>query len=246
MLMGLDEQPGVLVGYGPIPAPLAREIAAQGIWRRLLTDPESGALLDHGRSTYIPPAGLADFVRARDLYCRNPICGQRAATADLDHTIPWPEGTTSAHNLYAACRHDHLVKTFAPGRSSNTPTGLSPGPPPPGTRTPATPTTTAPTRRPTPQPRTPQPRAHRPPTPPDTTHPSAANRRSDRTMTDHEAASVTSSVLWAAHALLRSAQQNWRPDLGGGADQRLISVNGLPRARPVRPGPRRRPWGARS
>ncbi|MGQ0774514.1 MAG: DUF222 domain-containing protein [Pseudonocardiales bacterium] len=115
-LMGLDEQPGELVGFGPIPAPLAREIAAEGTWRRLLTDPASGTLLDYGRTTYTPPAGLADFVRARDLYCRNPICGQRAATADLDHTIPWDGGgTTSEHNLYAACRHDHLMKTHAPG-----------------------------------------------------------------------------------------------------------------------------------
>jgi len=116
MLLGLDEQPGELVGYGPIPASLAREIAAEGTWRRLLTDPASGTLLDYGRRTYTPPDGLADFVRARDLYCRNPICGQRAATADLDHTVSWADGgTTSDRNLYAACRHDHRLKTFAPG-----------------------------------------------------------------------------------------------------------------------------------
>lgn len=114
-LMGLDDQPGELVGHGPIPADLAREIAAEGTWRRLLTDPVSGALLDHGRSTYRPPAGLADFVRTRDLYCRHPGCGQRAATADLDHTVPYPQGTTSEHNIGAYCRHHHLVKTFASG-----------------------------------------------------------------------------------------------------------------------------------
>ncbi|MGH3997151.1 MAG: DUF222 domain-containing protein [Pseudonocardiaceae bacterium] len=116
MLLGLDEQPGELVGYGPIPADLAREIAVEGTWRRLLTDPVSGALLDYGRTTYTPPAGLADFVRARDVYCRNPICRQRAATADLDHTIAWDDGgTTCQHNLWAGCRHDHRLKTFAPG-----------------------------------------------------------------------------------------------------------------------------------
>ncbi|MGH4025821.1 MAG: DUF222 domain-containing protein [Pseudonocardiaceae bacterium] len=115
-LMGLDDQPGELAGYGPIPATLAREIAADGIWRRLLTDPASGTLLDYGRSTYTPPAGLADFVRARDQYCRNPICGQRATTADLDHTMAWADGgTTSADNLYACCRRNHLVKTHVPG-----------------------------------------------------------------------------------------------------------------------------------
>lgn len=115
MLMGLDDTPAELVGHGPIPADLAREIASGGTWRRLLTDPQSGTLLDHGRTTYTPPVGLADHVRARDLYCRSPICNQRAATADLDHTIPYPDGPTSQHNLYAGCRHDHRTKTHAPG-----------------------------------------------------------------------------------------------------------------------------------
>jgi hypothetical protein len=154
MLMGLDEEPGELVGYGPIPAALAREIAAEGTWRRLLTDPVSGALLDYGRTTYTPPAGLADFVRARDVHCRRPGCGQRAATADLDHAVPWPDGPTSESNLHSYCRHDHLVKTFAPGWKVlpnpdgtvtwTTPTGHTytsqpydyrpnPGPDPPGT-----------------------------------------------------------------------------------------------------------------
>jgi hypothetical protein len=117
MLLGLDEQPAELVGYGPIPASLAREIAAGGTWRRLLTDPVSGTLLDYGRTTYIPPVGLADFVRARDVYCRFPTCQQRAATADLDHTIPYEarSGSTSEHNLYAGCRHHHRLKTHAAG-----------------------------------------------------------------------------------------------------------------------------------
>jgi hypothetical protein len=116
MLLGLNDEPGELVGHGPVPADLAREIAAQGTWRRLLTDPASGALLDYGRTTYTPPAGLADFIRARDLHCRNPICCQPAACADLDHTIPYqPQGTTSQHNLHASCRHHHRLKTHAPG-----------------------------------------------------------------------------------------------------------------------------------
>jgi hypothetical protein len=115
MLLGLDDQPGELVGYGPIPADLAREIAAEGTWRRLLTDPASGTLLDYGRTTYTPPAGLADFIRARDMHCRFPTCGQRATTADLDHTIPYPDGETSEHNLHASCRHHHRLKTHTPG-----------------------------------------------------------------------------------------------------------------------------------
>lgn len=41
-LFGLDEQPGELAGYGAISAEQARELAAQGTWRRILTDPPPG------------------------------------------------------------------------------------------------------------------------------------------------------------------------------------------------------------
>jgi len=54
-LARLDNQPAELNGYGPIPADLARRIAADGTWRRILTEPVSGAILDYGRSTYRPP-----------------------------------------------------------------------------------------------------------------------------------------------------------------------------------------------
>lgn len=110
-ILGADDQPGELAGYGPIPAALAREVAADGVWRRLITDPMSGTVLDHGRTTYHPPAGLADFVRARDRHCRFPTCRQPATTADLDHIVAFDDGgTTSADNLHAVCRHHHRLK----------------------------------------------------------------------------------------------------------------------------------------
>ena len=73
------------------------------IWKRLVTDPLSGALLDHGRTTYRPPAALADFVRARDVHCRQPICRRRAIDSELDHTIAYAGdgGHTAEHNCTA-------------------------------------------------------------------------------------------------------------------------------------------------
>jgi hypothetical protein len=109
-LLGLDDQPAELAGHGPIPASLARTLAADATWRRLLTDPVSGALLDVGRTTYRPPAALADHVRARDRTCRFPGCRQPAARCDLDHLTPYPAGPTADHNLYALCRHHHRLK----------------------------------------------------------------------------------------------------------------------------------------
>jgi hypothetical protein len=115
-LIGADDQPAELVGHGPIPASLAREVAADGVWRRLVTEPLSGTLLDHGRTTYHPPAGLADFVRARDVYCRFPGCRRRAADAELDHVIAWSDGgTTCEQNLHGYCTGHHRLKTHAPG-----------------------------------------------------------------------------------------------------------------------------------
>lgn len=111
-LLGLADSPGELAGYGPIPAGVARALAADGEWRRLVTDPVGGALLDYGRRTYAPPAALAEFVRARDGSCRFPGCSVPADRCDLDHNRPFHAGgTTSADNLAALCRRHHRLKT---------------------------------------------------------------------------------------------------------------------------------------
>ncbi|MEV6237057.1 DUF222 domain-containing protein [Lentzea sp. NPDC051838] len=109
-LMGLSEQPGELAGYGPISADLARELAADATWRRLLTDPVSGAPLEFGTSTYRPPAALRRFIWTRDRTCRFPGCMRPSHESDLDHTIPFPKGPTSEANLGAFCRYHHRVK----------------------------------------------------------------------------------------------------------------------------------------
>ena len=109
-LMGLDEQPGELAGYGPIPAAVARDIAAGGTWKRLLTDPVTGMLVDYGRNSYRPSAALADFVRARDHRCVFPGCSRPADACDIDHRRPWPDGPTSEENLECLCRHHHRLK----------------------------------------------------------------------------------------------------------------------------------------
>ncbi|HEY9390797.1 MAG TPA: DUF222 domain-containing protein [Mycobacteriales bacterium] len=111
-LTGADNKPGTLDGYGPIPAAFARAIASDptGVWKRLVTDPVDGTLVEHSRKTYRPPAALDDFIRARDGQCRFPGCQRSAQHADLDHTIPWPKGPTTAGNLGALCRHHHRLK----------------------------------------------------------------------------------------------------------------------------------------
>jgi hypothetical protein len=111
-LIGVDDRPAHLEGYGPITAEVARRLAADGVWRRLLTDPASGAVLDVGRQRYLPPAELAEHVIVRDQTCRFPTCGRSAEGCDLDHTIPWEHGgVTSAANLGPLHRGHHNDKT---------------------------------------------------------------------------------------------------------------------------------------
>jgi hypothetical protein len=119
-LLGLDDQPGELAGLGPIPAEQARALAAGGIWRRLVTDPLTGAVLDVGRTRYKPPQPMAEHVLARDSVCVAPGCSVPAHRCDLDHTTEYhgrpangaPEqGTTSADNLGPLSHHCHRLKT---------------------------------------------------------------------------------------------------------------------------------------
>ncbi|HEU5008417.1 MAG TPA: DUF222 domain-containing protein [Jatrophihabitantaceae bacterium] len=108
-LLGMDEQPAEIDGYGPIPADLARRLAADpsGTWRRLVTD-ELGHLIDYGRTTYEPLADLAQFVIARDRTCRAPGCERPAAKSDLHHVHWWSRGgNTNSANIVAACERIH-------------------------------------------------------------------------------------------------------------------------------------------
>jgi hypothetical protein len=112
-LLGLADNPAELPGYGPLPAAVARDLAADATWRRLVTDPVTGHLLDYGHTTYRAPQPLADYLTTRDRHCTFYGCHQPAIHADLDHAIPYtqPGGHTSAANLVPLCRRHHRLKT---------------------------------------------------------------------------------------------------------------------------------------
>ncbi len=111
-LLGLAENPGQLAGYGAIPASVARQLASDANWKRFITEPQSGNLLDFGRESYQPPQALKDFLIARDRTCRFPGCRRSALLSDLDHAQSWGEGgVTSPDNIGALCRRHHRLKT---------------------------------------------------------------------------------------------------------------------------------------
>jgi len=98
---------------GVIDGALARRLARDGRWRRIITDPQTGAPTDIGTRTYRPPAAMRRRVRKRDRTCRAPGC-TRTAWLDLDHVDPWHAdgsgGATSDANLEGLCKRHHLAK----------------------------------------------------------------------------------------------------------------------------------------
>jgi len=117
-LLGLDDQPAQLTGYGPITAQAARRLAADesGTWRRLLTDPDTGALLDISERHYRPAQRLRDFVNARDEVCAFPTCNQPGYRCEYEHLEPFSQGgRTCRRNGALACRRHNLCKRSSDG-----------------------------------------------------------------------------------------------------------------------------------
>jgi hypothetical protein len=116
-LLGVDDTPGELIDRSnTVPASLAREIAARPgtLFYRLLTDPR-GNLLDVTQLGRFPSRLLGHAIDVRDGTCRWNTCTTPADRCDCDHTLPAPEGPTSAANLGADCRRHHRAKTHAAG-----------------------------------------------------------------------------------------------------------------------------------
>ncbi|NHC13057.1 DUF222 domain-containing protein [Motilibacter deserti] len=124
-LLGLSERPGELAGYGPIPAPVVRELASDGAWKRWLVEPQTGELLDVGATTYRPSARLAAFVTARDRTCRGPGSGQPADQSDLDHIEPYDGANTKRDNLQPLRRRWHNAKTHGGWEATRAPDGTT-------------------------------------------------------------------------------------------------------------------------
>jgi hypothetical protein len=111
-LLGRGTEPAVLEGYGPIDIETARELAAGAPgFVRILTHPETGAVLSLGRDRYAIPPDLRAWLRMRDETCRAPGCGAAARRCDLDHTKDWQfAGPTNHDNLAHLCPKHHDQK----------------------------------------------------------------------------------------------------------------------------------------
>lgn len=106
---GDSDKPGFLPGYGALPAASIAELAKRARLRPLTTP------ADAPEPRYRPSAGLAAFIRCRDLTCCWMGCDEPAWCADIDHAVPYPYGPTHPSNNHCYCRFHHLLKTFYSG-----------------------------------------------------------------------------------------------------------------------------------
>jgi hypothetical protein len=111
-LLGLDDEPATLEGYGPISPEAAREIAGHApSFTRILTHPETGVILSVGKEQYKVTTGIRKVLRVRDETCRFPGCSRPAVKSDIDHTQDWQyDGLTDCDNLAHLCEGHHRLK----------------------------------------------------------------------------------------------------------------------------------------
>ncbi|WP_333893421.1 HNH endonuclease [Mycolicibacterium gadium] len=116
-LLGEDNCPALVDGYGPIPADVARKLVSSAVaderskatLRRLYRHPKSGALMAMESRSRCFPKGLAKFIGLRDQTCRTPYCD--APIRHRDHAVPRNrEGPTHALNGLGMCAHCNYVK----------------------------------------------------------------------------------------------------------------------------------------
>lgn len=95
----------------PTPAQAAQFAAfLRGL--NLTLEPIAKGVCDHAAAEprYTPSRKLSHLVRARTTTCDAPGCAAQAVHADLDHTIPYPDGPTDQCNLGPKCRRHHKAK----------------------------------------------------------------------------------------------------------------------------------------
>lgn len=111
-LLGHSDDPAELDGFGPIDIETATLLAADApSFVRVLTHPETGAVLSVGRDRYRIPEDLRRAVRIRDVTCRFPGCRRPARRCDVDHVTAWADGGATANcNLECLCEKHHRLK----------------------------------------------------------------------------------------------------------------------------------------
>jgi osmotically-inducible protein OsmY len=104
--------PAYLDNYGPISMETALLLMGNAPgFTRILTDPDSGAVLSVGKRQYQVPEAMRFWILFRDKTCRFPGCSMPGKFCDIDHCLDWAlGGETKVTNLTTLCRRHHVLK----------------------------------------------------------------------------------------------------------------------------------------
>lgn len=112
-LEALADKPGLIEGYGPVTAEIARKTAVEGNWTYIVTD--NGQPVATGTIARRPTPAQQRRVRAEHPTCTFVGCRRPARECDLDHRRPFSQGgPTRNDNLGPLCRHHHMARHHAP------------------------------------------------------------------------------------------------------------------------------------
>jgi len=116
-LLGGENVPAMIEGYGPIPPSVACRLVESAVGdqrskatlRRLYRNPKSGSLVAMESRSRCFPKGLAMFIGLRDQSCRTPYCD--APIRHRDHAVPSSRGgPTNVLNGLGMCAYCNFVK----------------------------------------------------------------------------------------------------------------------------------------
>lgn len=111
-LIGLDDKPAEIPGYGPVIAEIGRKVVLQQTdsdWEFTATD--QGQPVATGTLRRRPTTSMKRYLRSRFPTCVHPGCRRPARQSDLDHIKEWARGgPTTVYNLAPLCEPHHQLK----------------------------------------------------------------------------------------------------------------------------------------
>ena len=118
-LMGLADIPALYDGIHPLPAQMARDLAAaEPVWYRVFADPLKGRYLPVPPDRYRPSAAQVEHLRLQDPRCAVPGCmhpttddAENDHIEEFDHADPTRGGPTDLNNLHRLHWKHHDLKT---------------------------------------------------------------------------------------------------------------------------------------
>jgi hypothetical protein len=110
--LGLTSHPLEILGTGAlIPAAALADLIPDAGFRRMLTDPATGHLLDLSPHIYRPSAEMGRFIQLLHVTSSGPNSTVPATDVDIDHGEPFDPGLTIRDNLHPPNRKWHNAKT---------------------------------------------------------------------------------------------------------------------------------------